>query len=440
MADVTLLVLGIAGMPPWGQDQIRRLAAQARRRGVALVGADTPDLLHAASAAELALFDDVVHLDVHSPQACRSWAAATRPEVDAVATVRELSVLPAAVVAEELGLCGNSPEAVSRVRNKDLCRRRLREAGFPQPLSVLCRDAEDARRFLRDTGPGPWIVKPRDGLASIGVSRIDHPDQLPGALARLAVPSGAMPSPAAATGFLMETFVTGDEYSAEGILLRGVPHVLALTRKTVTEGFISTSQQVPSGLDEATARAAGDAVARGLTAVGITHGIFHVELWVTSSGIVLGEFHCRGGGDYIHALIEHTRPGLELYGTLVDDLLGRAPEPLPASSGAARVQFLFAPPGRLRAVRGWEEVIRHPSVLAAHLHVSPGDVIARHKDSFTRSAVFVTGTERPEDIDDLVTSLAARVGFETEDTEDSTEASNDSDGTDEDESAPAPAV
>lgn len=414
MADATLLVLGNAGMPVWGRDQIRRLSAQARRRRVRLLGADTPEALRAAPAAELALVDDVVPLDVHDPEACRAWAASVRPPVDAVLTVRELSVHPTAVVARELGLAGNDPEAVQRVRRKDLCRRRLREAGFPQPQSAACRSAEEAARFLREAGPGPWIVKPRDGLASIGVTRIERPHELDAALRKLAEPAPAM-SPLAppSSCFLVETFVEGDEYSAEGIVLGGVPQVLALTRKRVTDGFISTSQQVPSGLDKTTADDARATVERALTAIGITHGVFHVELWVTASGVVLGEFHCRGAGDYIHALVEHTRPGLELYGTLVDDLLGRTPPPVPGPAGAARVEFLFAPAGRLRAVRGWEELTRHPAVIAAHLQVAPGDVIGEVTDSFNRSAVFVAGSESPDDIDDLTAGLAAGVTFET---------------------------
>lgn len=412
MPDVTLLVMGSTAMTPWGRDQIRRLSRQARRRGARLLGADTPENLRAAPEEQHSLVDDVVELDVHDPAACRAWAARTRPRVDAVLTIRELSVLPTAVVCDELGLRGNTPEAVTLIRNKDLCRQRLREAGFAQPLTELCKDAADAERFMDGTGPGPWIVKPRDGLASIGVSRVDRPEQLAGALAKFAAPPAAMGSLPPSPYFLVETYVEGEEYSAEGVVTGGVPRVLALTRKGMAHGFVEVSQRVPAGLDAATASAAGEAVAGALTAAGVRHGVFHVEFWVTAAGIVLGELHDRGGGDYIHALVEHTRPGLELYGTLVDDLLGRGAGPLPGAAGAARAEFLVAPPGRLRAVRGWDEIGRHPAVIAAHLQVAPGDTIGAAKDSYTRSAVFVAGGDSPDDIDALVTGLASGVVFD----------------------------
>ncbi|WKX74523.1 ATP-grasp domain-containing protein [Streptomyces sp. XD-27] len=356
--------------------------------------------------------DETLALDVHDPEACRAWARTVRPSVDAVLTIRELSVLPTAVIARELGLAGNAPEAVVRIRNKDECRRRLREAGLPQPATALCRSAAEAEDFIRRTPPGPWVVKPRDGLASIGVSRIDEPGRLPDALARFGAPPPAMGDLPLSPYFLVETYVSGDEYSAEGVVVGGVPQVLALTRKTVTDDFVELGQRVPSGLDEKTSGEAADAVSRALTAVGLTHGIFHAEFWVTRDGIVLGELHDRGGGDFIHALVEHTRPGLELYGTLIDDLLGRPPAPVPAPAGSARAEFLLAPPGTLRAVDGWDELAAHPAVQAAHLQVAPGDVIGQAKDSYTRSAVFVTrADDGPDRVDELTADLAARVTF-----------------------------
>ncbi|MBT2385306.1 ATP-grasp domain-containing protein [Streptomyces sp. ISL-11] len=414
MSNGTLLVMGNTAATPWARDQLRRLSEQTRRRGVRLLGADTADNLRRATARDLALVDDALVLDVHDGEACRAWAAATRPPVDAVVTIRELAVHSTALIAAELKLAGNDPEAVLRIRNKDLCRQRLREAGFPQPLTALCRDAGEAGRFMRGTGPGPWIVKPRDGLAGIGVSLVDGPGQLPAALEAFASPPPALGPLPPSPYFLIETFVDGEEYSAEGVMTGGVPHVLALTRKGTGPGFVETSQRVPAGLGEPLADEARTAVARALTTVGVTHGIFHVEFWLTASGIVLGELHDRGGGDYIHALVEHTRPGLEFYGTLVDDLLGRVPPPVPAATGSARAEFLLAPPGRLRAVRGWPELVRHPAVVAAHLQVAPGDVIGRARDSYSRSGVLVVGADTPDGADALATALASRIIFDTD--------------------------
>ncbi|WKX73499.1 ATP-grasp domain-containing protein [Streptomyces sp. XD-27] len=407
---------------------VRRISEQARRR-TRVIGADRPALLDGAPEEHLALFDEVVPLDVQDATACREWALATRPDVGAVLTIRETSVLAAAEVTQALGLPGNAPEVVARVRTKDLCRQRLGEAGFPQPHSAVCRGLADAERFLEATGPGPWIVKPRAGLGSIGVSRIDHRGELAAAVDGLwggLSPKASLPP---ASSFLIETYVTGEEYSAEGVVVGGVPHVLALTHKQITDGFLSTSQRVPSGLAPDVAADAEDTVARALKALGVTHGIFHVELWLTPSGVVLGEFHVRTAGDYIHALVEHTRPGLELFGACVDDALGRAPTPFPDPVGSARVEFLFAPAGTLRAVHGWDELAGHPAVRIADLNVAPGDVVPAVKDAFTRSAVFVVGADSPGDADALATGLASRVVFDARPAEPGGPMARDREGT-----------
>ncbi len=411
MSSPRVLVVGSTVITSWGRDQIRRLSEQARRRGVTLIGADTPGNLASAGPEELARVDEIVALDVHDAQACRNWIAGRR-DLDAVLTIRELAVYPTAVMARELGLPGNDPEVVHRIRNKDLCRERLREAGFPQPVTAICQDSDDALRFMARTAPGPWVVKPRDGLASIGVSRIEGPGDLPEALRKFGTPPSAMGSLPPSAEFLIETFVEGEEYSAEGVMMGGVPQVLALTRKALAEGFIELRHVVPAGLDGAVAGAAREAVAGALTAAGVTRGIFHVEFWVTSDGIVLGELHDRPGGDFIHTLVEHTRPGFELYGALVDDLLGRPPEPVPAAKGAAGAAFVLSHPGKLRAVRGWRELTEHPAVLAADLRVAAGDEVAPVTDSFGRHGVFVVSADTAGEVDALLTELTAAVEFD----------------------------
>lgn len=411
MSDPRVLVVGNTVVTVWGRDQIRCLSEQARRRGITLIGADTPGNLSNASPEELARVDEVVALDVHDAQACRKWAAGRR-DIDAVLTIRELSVYATAMMAEELGVPGNDPEAVSRIRNKDLCRDRLRKAGFAQPVTALCETAADAEQFMACTQPGPWVVKPRDGLASIGVSRVESARDLPEALQRFGTPPPALGSLPSSPEFLIETFVEGEEYSAEGVMVGGVPHVLALTRKTLTEDFVEIRHVVPSGLDEASAACAQGAVAGALIAAGITRGIFHVEFWVTADGIVLGELHDRPGGDFIHTLVENHRPGVEFYGTLIDDLLGRPPEPVPAASRAAGAAFVLSPPGRLGAVRGWQELTQHPAVIAADLQLKAGDEVRPVTDSFGRHGVFVVAGDTIDEVDRLLTYLSASVVFE----------------------------
>uniref|UniRef100_UPI0024094B04 ATP-grasp domain-containing protein n=1 Tax=Saccharopolyspora rectivirgula TaxID=28042 RepID=UPI0024094B04 len=292
-------------------------------------------------------------------------------------------------LADELGVAGNDQSAVRTIRAKDLCRRKLRESGFAQPHCRVVRNRTEAEALMADTGPGPWIVKPRSGMGSTGVSLVDSNATLPEAINRVA----------GEACFLIETYVPGREFSAEGVMLGGEPRVLALTAKSTGSGFVETGHRMPADLDEPTATRAQDQVERALCAVGLSHGIFHVEFWVDGDSIVLGEVHARPGGDFIHAMVEHVRPGLELYGLLIDDLLGNPAPSLPAPSRAAGVEYLVLAPGEVRSVEGWEQVARSPEVLAAELNVRPGDRITTVRGSADRHGFLVFGADTSSEVD-----------------------------------------
>jgi predicted ATP-grasp superfamily ATP-dependent carboligase len=409
MAHERVLVLGCTAATPWTRDSLVRLSVQARRRGVTLIGADTPEALRSATPAQVSLWDETVAVDVHDPAACRAWARGLS-NIDAVITIQELSLLCTAAVAEELGLPGNAPDVIRGIRTKDLCRERLRSAGFAQPRVTVCHGRADAEAFMREH-LGPWVVKPRDGFGSSGVTLVHDVGDLPEALAALGNMAASLEkfgihTTAGPSEFLIETFVAGKEFSAEGVLLGGVPHVLAVTTKATNEEFIETGHRVAPVTDP-TMLAAADTVARAVTAAGVTHGAFHVEFWLTAQGVVLGEVHARPGGDYIHALVEHSRPGLEWYGLLVDDVIGRTPAPIPPQTRAAGSEFLLLPAGRVRAVHGWSAVATHPRLLAADLWVQPGDEVREVSDNLDRHGYLVTGADDLREVDAVLTSLRA---------------------------------
>jgi biotin carboxylase len=375
-----------------------RLSTQARRRGIRLVGADTPENLVRAPGY---LVDEIVVLPVHDAEACRK-AAGTLGRVDAVLTFREMCVEATAAVADELAVAGNDPASVHRIRHKDLTREHLRAAGFAQPRSVLTGRVPEVVSFLRETGPGPWILKPRAGMGSAGVSLVRSVDDLPLAMSGLGTDEA----------FLVETFVSGREFSAEGVCVDGLPQVLAITEKFTGAGFVETGHRIPAGLSEATDRQARSTVTRALDVLGITRGIFHVEFWVTQDAIVIGELHARPGGDFIHALVEHSRPGLELYGALLDDLLHRDIRALPEQVRAAGVEYLALPPGRIRTIRHWDRVAHDPAVIAADLAVRPGDRIGSVASSADRHGVVVVGASTRHQVDDALTRLMHTIHIE----------------------------
>ncbi|WP_328782648.1 ATP-grasp domain-containing protein [Streptomyces canus] len=403
----SLLFVGGASPLPSSVHLATEMLTQARARGIETHLVNKAEVLEATrEVCELA---DAVHaLDPDRPEDCVRWArdrAAEGLHFDAVLGLRDPVQFSAAELTGVFGAAGNPIDAVRRVRNKDACREALAAAGFRQPSVWLCSDLDDAARALRESA-GPWVVKPRDGLGSIGVRLVTGPEDLARAVDELPTQDP----------FLVEGFVTGPEFSVEGVFVGGGAKVLAITAKEKLPPpyFVELGHVLPAELPEETRKEIDQEVTAALDALDLRFGVFHVELWLTQDGVVLGEVHARPGGDWLHRLLTYAIPGLEFFGPVFDDLLGRPPGPLPVATRAAAVRFLAPPPGRLLRIDGWERVASHPAVLYAGLFVEPGGVIRPVRDSGDRAGVVVVGAETPARALELAAELARSVEFEVE--------------------------
>jgi len=385
MKKPTLMVVGGARPLAFSVDQAESVLAQAAARGVrTLVTAPVP----AATPSIVAAAGEVSAVGFAEPEETAEWArrrVAAGEHIVAVYALLEMAQVAAAETAAAIGAPGNPPEVIRRIRTKDACRAALAAAGFAQPAVRLCASAADAEDFLREMS-GPCILKPRDAMGSRGVSQVSSAADLPAALALLP-DAGA---------FLVEEFVSGPEFSAEGIFQGGRPRILAITAKeTVPPPFFAeTAHTLPADLPEPQRREIEETVSAALLALGLRIGAFHVEMWLTPTGIVLGEVHSRFGGDWVHKMLEYTIPGIELFGLIIDDMLGlpRAPGPFEPTRGAA-VRYLTPLPGTVVAVEGWDEVRAHPAVLHAELSVGPGAEIPPLRCSPDRVGLIVVGAE-----------------------------------------------
>jgi biotin carboxylase len=398
-----LLLVGGAGGVALSVDAAATALAQAKDRGIHTHLVNQAAAL-AATARANDLADEVSAVDFEEPGECARWVRGR--DFDVVLGVREMAQVAVAESAEALGLAGNPPAAVRRVRTKDECREALRAAGFRQPEVRLCADRAEAAAFVAAT-PGPWVVKPRDAMGSVGVRLVTAAEELPAAV-------DALPD---RRPFLTEEFVEGPEFSVEGVFLGGTPRVLAVTAKDKLPPphFVELAHLLPAELAEPVRAEIERTVCAALVALELRFGVFHVELWLTGAGeVVLGEVHVRVGGDWLHRLLAHAIPGLDLFGLVLDDALGR---PLPGDltpSRAAAARFLVPPPGRLVAVHGWDEVVAHPAVLHADLSVEPGAVLAPVRESTGRAGVVLVGADTPAEARLLAEKLVSSVDFVVE--------------------------
>jgi biotin carboxylase len=219
--------------------------------------------------------------------------------LDGVLSWDEARVLQVAKVAEALGLPGGDPAAVMRCRDKHQTREALGAAGVPQPRWALADGVEQALAAAERIGGYPVVLKPRAMAASLGVVRVDDPDQLAAqfAFARDTTVPGAWRY----DEVLVEEFLTGPEISVDAAVHRGRIHPLCVARKEV--GYPPYFEEVGHTVDAADPLLTDPAVLAVVqdahTALGYPDGVTHTELKLTPAGPKLVEVNARLGGDLI---------------------------------------------------------------------------------------------------------------------------------------------
>ncbi|MEV7084614.1 ATP-grasp domain-containing protein [Streptomyces sp. NPDC093085] len=297
----------------------------------------------------------------------------------AVISLWELGLLPAARIDHELGLGGNSLETVELLMDKSRMRARLAALGISPVAAEVGRTEEEVRKFAEAHGY-PVVVKPVDEAGSIGVFLAREAAELPSVVARFHALREQLDPKDLAGGldrFLMEEYLEGPEISVETLSFDGRHVVVAVTDKTSTdEAFVETGHSQPSRHPAPVLAAARALVVEFLDAVGLRHGPGHTEVKLTPRGPVVVESHNRVGGDRIGELteiaygVDMERYALGARFGLVEPL--RAP---PEPVAGAAIRFLTPPPGRVTEVTGADAIAADPALVDLVVSVEPGDLV-----------------------------------------------------------------
>jgi biotin carboxylase len=365
----TLLILGGAS-DTQGFDCLM----QAKNRGLRVFLTDKQE--HLDKLPEITKLADAVEaLDYSNPSECVEWARQRDENFVCVFGFREYSTISVAEVSSALGLPGNSPEAVRLIRNKYQTRKFLQQKGFTQPEIALCHNWTEAIQFVHQRNKA-CIVKPVSAMGSLGVTMIqDHSDW-----------DKAKENLSDFEEFIVEEFVSGKEYSVEGIFHKEKPHVLAVTEKSIVGNgiFVESGHMMPADIPVEIDFKITQTVSHALTSIGLTWGVFHVEVWVDED-VVIGEIHIRPGGDYIHRMVELITD-IELYGSVYDQVLNRKQnlKQFSIKRGAA-ISYLFPPKGIMETIKHVDKVKADPRCEMIKIHSKKGDKIGNITSSYDRS-------------------------------------------------------
>jgi biotin carboxylase len=364
------------------------------------------------------LFDEVMAIRFADPTGVAETAvrAHQRDPFDGVLCYAEASVPVANEVARVLGLPVVSAHWGDAFRYKDRMRIAWEAAGLRVPRYRVIRRRTDYRAL--GTWRFPVVLKPVAMLGSRGVTKVDsyadldhyghlpfHADQDMSIGGERWSMSELFDIPEIA---LAEEYVSGPEFSAEGVVVDGDYRLVGITQKFTTEepyfdevAHLFPATALPGPVDEIRG-----VLAAAHRALGMRNAVTHTEFRIDGAGACLMELNARLPGDHIIDLVQ-TTTGCDLVAAAVGCACGTLspcdlPGPKPAGAPAyAATVYVTAPPETWG--RRYQEVVLPElppgRLVAQHAYASAGSVlIAPHAWGTVRVACAVLAGDDPAEL------------------------------------------
>ncbi|NEK87073.1 ATP-grasp domain-containing protein [Blastococcus saxobsidens] len=276
---------------------------------------------------------------------------------------------PAAVAARALGLRGPTPGSPALAHDEGVLRAALAAAGIALApwVSVAADDPG-----LESAVGYPCVVAPVDAGRTRDVGLVADGRELRALAARHAARAAYGRGVRPRRRLLVEQYVEGPRYCADGVVAAGEPVILAWSDQLMslppdfTEMALTATRQPPAG----SATAFVEAV---LAAAGYDFGPFHLEFVLGPTGPLLTALHPRPAGAGAQQCVDLVS-GVDTADLAVALLLGEAaPDACPAPAAAStRMCVMAHAAGRVRAVGGLREVASIPGLVVAEVFTDVG--------------------------------------------------------------------
>jgi len=385
---VTFLVLD-AGADAARRDVYR--LAQSLGMGVTLVAARDP---HDSTGV-----DERIAANPTDPAEVLA-ATAHLGDVEGVVNCSESCLRTQAALVERHGVPGIDPETAAVCRDKQLMMRRFEQHGVPIGRRRVVSKLADIPEAVRSVGC-PGVLKPSTGVASLFTVRFDSEEELDRWFEQFDAAASDHPSAAIREmdgRWLVEEYLDGPGFSVESLTLGGETTHVAVCRKGEMSQpfFLETGHTCPAPIDPGLRAEMEDVAGRAIAALGISDGITHSEMKLTSRGIRVLEVGARMGGGSIRQVVE-LATGVDLLELTLELARGRRPEIAPPTGRAAASRSWF--PDRACVVRDIsraDELLDLPGIVAVNRWTQDGDVYRLPPDGYREVLGVVAVGDTPQ--------------------------------------------
>lgn len=383
-----------------GGDNQVPLIKRAKKLGYYVILCDFRD-----NVPGIALSD--VHYQVNTLDPSQLIEVGEKEKPDGILTNSEPTFLSMAEAAHKLGLRCLSDKHTNLYKNKFLMREFCHKHGLLSPQYRHCTTLNEALVFF-DQLQKKCIIKPLDNSASRGVFSInnsaelkEHFDECIGA------------SSAANPAIIIEEYVTGTEFTIDGLMTPQGHRCLAISEKKHYAYNENVAYQLlfdnkNERFDYTELRRVNDQL---VDLTGIPFGLTHAEYKFCDGKFYLIEIQARGGGNFIATDIVPFISGIDSYTEQLKWSVGDETDinyDYDALSEHCAVLHFFDVPGKggvVKEIKGLDYFERLCDQMMYHLNFGVGDTIQETKDDSTRIGWYILKTANREELDEKMNEI-----------------------------------
>jgi len=383
-----------------GGDNQVPLIKRAKNLGLFVILCDFRD-----NVPGIALSD--IHYQVNTLEPNQLVKVGKKEKADGILTDSEPAFISMAEAAEKLGLRCMSMESTKLYKNKFLMREFCHKHGLLSPQYRCCSSLNNALVFF-DRLQKKCIIKPLDNSASRGVFSINNVSELKEHFEEcISASSAANPA------IIIEEYVTGTEFTIDGLMTPQGHRCLAISEKKHYAYNENVAYQLL--FDNKNARFDYDELRRVndqlVDLTGIPFGLTHAEYKFCNGNFYLIEIQARGGGNFIATDIVPFISGIDSYTEQLKWAVGddvHVGYDYGNMSEYCSVLHFFDVPGKggvVKEIKGLDYFESLGDSMMYHLNFSVGDTIQETKDDSTRIGWYILKSPNRADLDEKMQEI-----------------------------------
>ena len=321
-------------------------------------------------------------------------------KIDGIMTIANDVPYTVAFVADYFNLKGHSVESAILAHDKFLMKEAFKRHGVLSPNFWKVSNLDELKELIAREKIEIFVIKPVDGRGARGVLMVNKTDNLEWAFNESLSWSDEKV-------LIVERFIHGMQISSESYLINGKAYTPALAERNYSrlEEFspyiIEDGGTIPAPIDNNLVLKINKIIECGSKSMGVTEGIVKGDIVIDDNGepqIIELALRLSGGWFASNQIIATS--GVDLVDAVINQALNIKVTKemlIPKFSRSTAVRYWFPKPGKIKSIKGEDEIKGLIGVLKYGFFRKAGDyqpVVKMHPDRF--GYVIVEGEDRSE--------------------------------------------